>query len=133
MNRSDRRRALAHCRLDPFGRARAQITDGEEPWMIGFERQRESPKRPPALIEAAEVSERSVSTKPRSSRAAQLDNQPEDGSAPMNENKPAPSTMLSPSGSFRRNARRVSSPSRPPTVVRVRRVIRGSASTRSDR
>ena len=51
MDRSHRRGALAYGRRHPLGRSRAQVADGEEARMAGFERQREPPERPKALIE----------------------------------------------------------------------------------
>ena len=95
------------------------------------DRERKSPtaKRPgwlvskgrgslPSVFQASSISSgaraRSVSTKASSSRAARPESQADEGSAPMNENSPAHSTVNSPSGPLRCRACNASPPSRRP-------------------
>jgi len=72
------------------------------------------------------LSDRSVSTKLRSSSAAHPDNHSEAGSAPMNENSPAQASVASPFSPATRPEVSISSPSRPTILALARRsIVRG--------
>ena len=82
---------------------------------------------------SSSVSDRSVSTKPWSSSAAQPDSQSDAGSAPMNENSPPQATVVFPSGSASTTRSSTSPPSSSATVVLGLTSMRGCSTMRSTR
>src|SRR6266571_3870781 len=109
-----RGRSFADGCRDSLGRACPDVAYGEQPGIAGLKRQRSPTQRIPS------PGDRSVSTKPCSSRAAHPDSQPVAGSAPMKENRARHGNTASRPPVVTRADVRVRSPFRPVILLLVR-------------